>query len=248
MTYLGIGFIVGIIMGLTGAGGAMISIPLFLNLLGTTLKEATVLSLVAVVFGTSVNLMGQFSKIDKKIALSLSASGIIANYGTLFLKSSTPDIVVAGLLTTIAIYSLWTIWASKNSSNTDASHKGVMLKSIGAGSLLGILTTITGLGGGVILVPLLIKLFGKSYHEALPTSLATILLISLTSFIFQSETALQLISFSQLGYLGVGALLAFFLLKVIIKKINITMLDKIRKIVFSLVTVYSAISVIIKAM
>lgn len=248
MTYTGIGLIVGMIMGLTGAGGAMISIPLFLGLLGTTLKEATVLSLVAVVFGTSVNLLGHFSKIDKKIALSLSISGVVANYLSLFLKSSTPDIVVAGLLSTIAIYSLWTVWNNKRSSKVEFKNKNVILKSLGAGSLLGILTTFTGLGGGVILVPILIKLFGKSYQDALPTSLATIFLISLSSFIFQSEIALQLISLNQLGFLGLGALVSFFLLKFFIKKIEEAKVDKIRKIVFSLVTVYSAISVFIKAM
>lgn len=248
MTYAGIGLIVGIIMGLTGAGGAMISIPLFLSLLGTTLKEATVLSLVAVVFGTSVNLLGQISKVNKKIALSLSISGIIANYGTLFLKPLTPDFVVAGLLTIIAIYSLWSVWSGKKNSSREANNKGVILKSLGAGTLLGVLTTLTGLGGGVVLVPILIKLFGRTYSEALPTSLATIFLISLSSFIFQSEMALQLITFIQLAYLGAGALIAFFMLKVFIRKIDDSKVDKMRKGVFSVVTVYSAISVIIKAM
>lgn len=248
MTYAGIGLIVGMIMGLTGAGGALISIPLFLFLLGTTLKEATVLSLVAVVFGTSVNLIGQLAKVNKKIALSLSLSGIIANYGTLFLKPLTPDIVVAALLTVIALYSLWSVWGGRVNSVNEMSHRGVILKSLGAGALLGVLTTLTGLGGGVILVPILIKLFGRTYTEALPTSLATIFLISLSSFIFQSEMALQLITLIQLGYLGAGALIAFFLLKLLIIKLDNSKVDTIRRIVFSVVTVYSAASVIVKAM
>lgn len=248
MTYAGIGLIVGMIMGLTGAGGALISIPLFLFLLGTTLKEATVLSLVAVVFGTSVNLIGQLAKVNKKIALSLSLSGIIANYGTLFLKPLTPDIVVAALLTVIALYSLWSVWGGRVNSVNEMSHRGVILKSLGAGAFLGVLTTLTGLGGGVILVPILIKLFGRTYTEALPTSLATIFLISLSSFIFQSEMALQLITLIQLGYLGAGALIAFFLLKLLIIKLDNSKVDTIRRIVFSIVTVYSAASVIVKAM
>lgn len=248
MTYAGIGLIVGIIMGLTGAGGAMISIPLFLSLLGASLKEATILSLVAVVFGTSVNLLGQFSKVNKKIALSLSLSGILANYGTLFLKPLTPDLVVAGLLTLIAVYSLWSVWSQKKNSSNDAGTGSDVFKSLGAGTLLGVLTTLTGLGGGVILVPILIKIFGRTYNEALPTSLASIFLISLSSFIFQSEIALKLISFVELGYLGAGALGAFLFLKMLIKRFDDSKIDTVRKFVFSFVTVYSAASVIIKAM
>lgn len=248
MTYALIGLIVGIIMGLTGAGGAMISIPLFISFLDTSLKEATVLSLVAVVFGTSVNLMGQLTKVNKKIAIILSLSGIIANFGTLSLKPLVPDIVVAGLLTIIAAYSLWSVWSSKDNASNKTNNEGVVLKSLGAGGILGILTTLTGLGGGVILLPILIKIFGRTYNEALPTSLGTIFLISMSSFVFQSEMAFQLISLIQLAYLGAGALVAFFLLKLFINKIDNSKMDKIRKIIFSMVTVYSAVSVIIKVM
>lgn len=247
MTYVGIGLIVGIIMGLTGAGGALISIPLFITFLGASLKEATILSLVAVVFGTSVNLLSQLSKVDKKIAFFLGLSGITANYGTLFLKQLTPDLVVAGLLTLIAGYSLWSVWSFKKETLSKSSE-GVVLKALVAGTLLGVLTTLTGLGGGVVLVPILIKLFGRNYDQALPTSLATIFLISVSSFIFQSETAFQLISLYQLAYLGAGALIAFFLLKVLLKRLEESNIEKIRKAVFSIVTVYSAVSVIIKAM
>lgn len=248
MTYAGIGLIVGIIMGLTGAGGAMISIPLFLSFLGVTLKEATVLSLVAVVFGTSFNLIGQFSRIDKKIVFPLALSGIAANYATLFLKPLTPDLVVAVLLTSIAIYSLFSVWKSKENVVKEVGSKGTILKSLISGSILGVLTTLTGLGGGVVLVPILIKVFGRSYHEALPTSLGTIFLISLSSFFLQSENAMKLISLTQLGYLGAGALMAFLLLRLIIKRLDKSKVETLRKIVFSIVTVYSAVSVIIQVL
>lgn len=248
MTYLGIGLIVGIIMGLTGAGGALISIPLFITLLNTTLKEATILSLIAVILGTSINLLDQFSKVEKNIALTLSFSGIIANYGTLFLKPLTPDYVVAGLLVIIAIYSLFTVWNKSDNTKNDTQIANAILKALAAGTLIGILTTLTGLGGGVILVPILIKVFGKTYTEALPTSLGTILLISMSSFILQSEKAFKLISLYQLGYLAAGVLIAFLFLKLLVKNVSKSRIEDIRKIVFSAVTIYSTISVIIKVL
>ena len=204
MIYTTIGLIVGLIMGLTGGGGAMISIPLFISLLDTSLKDATVLSLVAVVFGTAVNLFGQISKVNRRIAISLSGAGAVTNYLSLPLKSETSEIVIASLLSVIGIYSIASVWGRSNVSSKVAEDTKVVFKALLAGAFLGLITTLTGLGGGVFLVPVLIKFFGKSYQEALPTSLATILLISMTSFIFQSKTALSLISFSQLAMIGGG--------------------------------------------
>lgn len=248
MIYTAIGLIVGIIMGLTGAGGALISIPLFISFLNTSLKEATVLSLVAVVFGTTVNLLGQISKVNQRIVISLALAGAVTNYLSLPLKAITSEIVIAVLLTAIGLYSIISVWTKSKSSPSKKEESHVVVKAILAGSGLGLITTLTGLGGGVILVPILINFFGKTYQEALPTSLATILLISLTSFIFQFQTAMSLISIPQLTLIGGGAVLAYFLLKMIMRKLEENKILQTRRIVFTLVTVYSVISVIIKAM
>jgi uncharacterized protein len=248
MIYIAIGLIVGIIMGLTGAGGAMVSIPLFIGLLNTSLKEATILSLVAVVFGTAVNLFSMLSKIHKKIAVTLSLAGAVANYVSLPLKNHTPDWLIAGLLAIIGSYSIWSVWRrDENQNNSLEKDSFVIPKGLVAGAFLGLITTLTGLGGGVILVPLLIRFFKKSYEEALPTSLGTILLISLTSFILQSKTAFSLISFTDLSLLGSGAFLSFIILKLILKNINDNKILQARRVVFTTVTIYSVISVIMKA-
>lgn len=248
MIYMLIGLTVGIIMGLTGAGGAMISIPLFMALLDTSLKEATVLSLVAVVFGTAVNLIGQITKVNNKIVIAFSLAGAMANILSLPLKSRTPDFMIAALLTIIGLYSIRSVWSRKRNTLNSREEKNVIVKALFAGAFLGVITTLTGLGGGVILVPILINFFGKSYEEALPTSLGIILLISFTSFISQSKVALSLISLPQLAFIGGGALVAYFILKVFLSKIKESKILQLRRIVFSAVTVYSVISVIIKVM
>lgn len=248
MIYTAIGIVVGMTMGLTGAGGALISIPLFINLLDTSLKEATVLSLVAVVFGTAVNLLGQISKVNKKIAIALSAAGAVSNYLSLPLKSVTPEVVIVALLTGLGIYSIASVWSKIKSSPATPNEQYIILKALIAGAFSGVMTTLTGLGGGVILVPILIKFFGKNYKEALPTSLATILLISLTAFIFQSKVALSLITIPQLAMIGGGAVIAYFMLKALLLKLSDISILQTRRIVFTLVTVYSISSVILKAM
>lgn len=247
MVYTIIGLVVGIIMGLTGAGGAMISIPLFIHFLNTSLKEATVLSLVAVVLGTATNLLGQVSKANKQIIISFSLAGALTNYLSLPLKAKTPDGLIAGILTCIGIYSIWSVWKKKKELFSQEKKSMVIPKALMAGSLVGLLTTLTGLGGGVILIPILINFFGNSYDKALPTSLGTILLISLTSFIFQSTTAFELIALNQLSLMAAGAIAAYILLKLLIKRVEDQKILLIRKFVFTAVTIYSIISVIYKA-
>jgi len=247
MIHIFIGLIVGLVMGLTGAGGALISIPLFMNLLGATLKEATILSLVAVLFGTSANLIGSLNKVDWKIVLSFAFFGGLANFLSLGLKGITPDIVIAGMLSLIGLYSIVSVWQKKNDPDQMNEGKESFLKLFITGSALGLVTTLTGLGGGVLLVPVLIKFYGKNYNGALPTSLATIFLISLSSFLIQGKTGFTLITLKELGLIGSGALISFIVLK---KGLTLLDTDKVilaRKVVFTSVTVYSITSVMIKA-
>ena len=247
MEHLIIGLTVGIIMGLTGAGGALISIPLFVLMLDTSLKQATVLSLIAVVFGTSLNLFGHQHKTNKKMIAYFILFGAISNFATLPLKAILPDISIAVFLTLIGIYSLWSVWRSNHTISQDSSVPASPIKMIITGLILGVITTLTGLGGGVILIPILIGQFKMSYEEALPNSLLTILLISSISLLSQINVAINLLSFSDLGQIGLGALFAYFTLKTLLTKLPKDKVILTRKLVFTLVTVYSTVSIFIKS-
>ena len=246
MTFIFIGFIVGIVMGLTGAGGALISIPLFLSLLDSSLKEATVLSLLAVILGTSINLLNGVSKVDKKIVLAFSVFGIGASYIASGWKNLLPDLVVALLLFVIAAYSLWSVW-TRSASKSSQKNPGFFVLIL-TGLFLGAVTTFTGLGGGVLLVPILIKIFGKSYEDALPTSLASILFISLGSFAFQYEIASSLVEIGDIGLMLLGSLASYGGLRLLLKKIPNTKVTILRQSVFTLVTIYAIGSVIFKTL
>lgn len=232
-------------MGLTGAGGALISIPLFLFLLNTTIKEATILSLLAVILGTSVNLFGQTHKPDLKIVLPFVIFGAIANFGTLPLKEMMADMWIAGLLMIIGVYSLWSIWSPFREKATMISHS--FLKTSLVGISLGFVTTLTGLGGGVLLIPILISFYGKSYEEALPTSLLTILLISGVSFLAQLEIGMKLINPAEIGLISVGAGSSLYLLKKFLYLFSKDKIELTRKLLFTVVAIYSISSVVIKS-
>lgn len=242
MSYVLIGLIVGLIMGLTGAGGAMVAIPLFLTLLKASLKEATSLSLLAVMAGSLISLNGKMSSVDKKTVLILSGTGIFAGILVLPLKSVLPDFVIISLLISVASFSVWNVW-KPSEINFRLGNRA--LTEIFTGMILGALTTLTGLGGGVILLPMLVKIYNKSLADAIPTSLATILLISLSSFASQTKIVMNIISFKEIVLLVAGILSASLLLRFLLKKMNETTTDKVRKVVFTIVTMYSSVSIMI---
>jgi len=242
-----IGLTVGLIMGLTGAGGALISIPLFLSLTNSSLKEATVLSLISVMLGTLVNLYGQKFKTDKKIVFGFVVFGAVANFLSLPLKALIPDLFIAILLALIGIISILSVWIKRIDQDTNES-KHPILKIAFTGILLGIITTLTGLGGGVILVPILIRGFGKKYEEALPTSLMAIFFISLISFLLQIQMGLSLITLPDLTLIALGVVLAFFILRLVIRRLDQGKLEILRKLIFTGVTLYSVISVFMKGL
>lgn len=244
MIYIMIGLIVGLMMGITGAGGALIAIPLFITFLHFTLKEATILSLIAVILGTIINLFGQKNKVDHKMIFGFVIFGAVGNFLTLKLKAVVPDLAVASLLALIVFFSLWNIWRSPHVKNNVPS-KVHFIKIAVTGSLLGVITTLTGLGGGVLLLPILIR-FGKTYEEAIPTSLAIILFISMISFLMQGKIGFNLISLHDFSFLTLGTLSSFFLLKFLLKSFDPTRIENIRKSVFTLVTMYSMVSILLK--
>lgn len=245
MIFLLIGAIVGILMGITGAGGAIIAIPLFQSLVGVSLKDASVLSLIAVILGTLINLAGNFKSVKWKMAGGFAIFGTVANYISIPLKDKTHEMLIATLLIGIGLFSLWSVWRSK--VQTDVREVQIKyLPVVLVGLLLGIITTLTGLGGGVLLIPILLNFFKMNYEEALPTSLGTIFLISLSSLLFQINLASKLIHISDFILLSGGVLLSFLLLKAGLKYLNDKKRLLLRKTVFSLATIASLISIVIK--
>lgn len=232
-------------MGITGAGGAIIAIPLFQIFLHSTMKEATVLSLIAVLFGTIVNIFGRTSEVKWKISLGFAIFGSLANYLTLPIKQEVPEFVIVILLMMIGTFSIWSVWKSQKVVQVSQSKTSV-LKIASIGLLLGLITTLTGLGGGVVLIPILLRLFGMTYEEALPTSLATITFISLSALILQGHKTVELITFTEMSLIGLGALMGFGILTFLLKSMATDKKLRLRKIVFSMATLISLLIVAMK--
>lgn len=239
MEMLAAGLLIGLVMGLTGSGGALIAIPLFMHLQKMTLIEASSFSLIAVVLSASFNFVPQRKDADTKLALQLIPFSIIGSFLAVPVKAGISPVVVGILLALIALYSLYNVWkpTAPNVNKTQVSHRGQIPLVVVVGLTLGVLTTLTGLGGGVLLMPIFISIFKFSQHKAVATSLVVVAISSVSSILFQIQKGLIPVIDIQVLLLAIGILITAIALQLSTKLISKTVLQKLRQIVFTLVVV-----------
>lgn len=242
MTYLICGLIIGSVMGLTGAGGALIAIPLFLQFLGMSLKEASVLSLVAVVIASLSNFLNQKKFTHYKLAVLLIASATVGSLVSSPFKKAMPEMVVAFLLSVVSIYALFSVWYPPKEKEI-ASTVPSLLFTLFIGFLLGILTTFTGLGGGVLMMPVLLSFYHFNQEKAVATSLLAVGLSSLASLVIQFFGGAKVPLDLNLALLLSGIILSSVILKLVTAKLSSKMMVNTRKVVFTIVVMIALIKI-----
>lgn len=242
MIYLVCGLIIGIVMGLTGAGGALVAIPLFMQFLGQSLKEASLYSLVAVVLASLMNFVAQRSYTKYKVGFVLVTSSIIGSFLTAPLKEILSSLWIAGILSVVSVYALFSVWVPFKSKGVESQKpKDGFGLSVTVGFCLGVLTTLTGLGGGVLMLPVFLGLYRFSRSEAVATSLFAVGLSSLGSLFIQIYKGTNLGIDIGLIYLVMGIIVSAFSLKRFSSLLNEATHLRLQQVVFTVV-VFLALS------
>ena len=200
--YIG-AFIVGLILGLIGSGGSILSVPILVYLFGINPVTATAYSLFIV--GTT-SLIGSIKNLRNKLinystTLLFSLSAVITVYITrrylihlipetiissesIYLTKNQLIMLLFALLMLVAGFLMIkrtpkTIVGLKQ-TKTIAPNKFLIFAE---GSLIGFLTGLVGAGGGFIIIPILVILSDLRMKAAIATSLAIISLKSLIGFL-----------------------------------------------------------------
>ncbi|RYG74484.1 sulfite exporter TauE/SafE family protein [Lentibacillus lipolyticus] len=177
---------------LVGMGGGVVLIPsmLFLYQYTDTFSWATPqvivgLSLIAMVF-TAFSSTVSYYKNDR----------IHVKIGLLFLTGSLPGSIVGAWLNQfinadhfslyfgilmIALSFLFLLKRNKNTDTSNSRNKTPVLSVFLISLIIGGISGLFGIGGGSIIVPAMIFLFGLSIHTAAATSMFVILFISIVS-------------------------------------------------------------------
>jgi uncharacterized membrane protein YfcA len=232
MLLLAIGVLIGAVLGLTGAGGSVIAVPLLLVLLNLDPASATGLALGVVAVSS---LYGSVQRIRNREVLWIPAilfgvsGALFAPFGRLLATQISPQLLTAGfaaLSLLIAVRMLWqSIHHPQNSTviragGGDATSEALLCRFsetqkfdwrfrcmaglTSGGVLTGLLSGLFGVGGGFMIVPFLNQLNSVSMRSAVATSLVIIAAISASGF--SAHIAMHSIDWQQLLYLSIGGI------------------------------------------
>lgn len=182
--------LIGLSLGLIGAGGSIVTVPLLVYVMRVRPHEAEPISL-AVVGATALvgaGLHYRHGTLSLRIALLFAAAGVIgALFGsrlTYLVSASTLMLIFAALMLVVAVFMLRERRAARASGRVSARD------ALAAGLGAGILTGFLGVGGGFLIVPALVLFGGLAIKDAIGSSLLVITINSAAGF---------------LGHLGHGA-------------------------------------------
>ena len=245
------GVLVGLSLGLVGAGGAILSMPIFLLVLGHPTKVA-VLEALAVTgsiaaFGATRAAIAR--KVDARTAAAYFIPGMLGAWIGGPIGKQLDDRVQALLFSVIAIVAAWRMLAAPPAGGTAATQRGVgasLALAIVAGFAIGVLTGVIGVGGGFLLIPALVLLSRVEMHLAVGTSLALIALNAAVAFLSnarQSPADFDLVSWKAVAIVAVCGVVGSVVGGRLASRLPAPVLRRI----FAVVLVVVAIAVMVKS-
>ncbi|OFY99072.1 MAG: hypothetical protein A3K10_04490 [Bacteroidetes bacterium RIFCSPLOWO2_12_FULL_31_6] len=192
--------IVGLTLGLIGAGGSILTVPVFVYLFGIDATDtAPAYSLFVVGFSSLIGVIikSRQKEVNFKMALFFGIPTVIAIFFTRkYLVPAIPDqlfhigtfvitkrLLIMGVFAIVMIVvALVMIKGSHIVNDIKLNQKNYILNFI-AGLGIGSLTGLVGAGGGFIIIPAIIKIGKLSMKIAIGTSLAIVTMNSFVGFI-----------------------------------------------------------------
>ena len=214
--------IVGLVLGLIGGGGSILTVPLLVYLLGYNPVIATAYSLFVV--GTS-SMVGTYQKykeglVDFKTGLAFSFPSFIAVYlSRRYFVPGIPDTLFSfgeysltkemGIMVFFAFIMLLASFSmiKKEKKNDVISKSQPYYKTFIQGLIIGTVTGLIGAGGGFLYVPALVVWANIPMKKAVGTSLIIVTINSLIGFLGDVQTIeiewIFLLSFTLISVVGI---------------------------------------------
>ena len=169
------GVLIGLLLGVLGAGGAIFTAPLLMLAFDVPAHEATTVSLVVVLLAALSGLLGRrgTSTVKWREGATFGAVGAVAAVaGSLLadLVSAAALTVAFSALLVVAAIAMWRQPESLLDKEGRASYLVVALAALG----VGVITGFFGVGGGFVIVPALVLFVGFGIVEATATGLLVI--------------------------------------------------------------------------
>ena len=148
---LGIGAVLGLLLGLTGAGGSLVALPLLLSL-HLPLRDAIGVSLGAVALSALIGAIprARQGQVAWRPVLVLALAGLPSNAVGQWLGRFVPEGVLIVAFCLLVLWSAWRMWRGAGMKR-EASDQARSLPLLGIGLAVGLLSGLMGVGGGFLI-------------------------------------------------------------------------------------------------
>ena len=246
-----IGGAVGLVLGITGAGGSMTAVPLLMHAAGMDVHRATVFSLIAVFLSSSLNWVVQRRATDLTVSFIMAPFSFLGAIVFAPLKAASPAWVIKALFIGVITLALATVWRNGGSPRREAAPVtrrkpgGTYYFGVSAaGGILGGVCTMTGLGGGAVMLPMLMGPLGMTMKHAVSTSLLTQTLAALGAAWIQRRSVAETFSGPTVLALTAGIVVAAKAVQMMTVRLPAEKMDLVRRVVLTAVIAASAVGMI----
>ncbi|TDR18243.1 sulfite exporter TauE/SafE family protein [Flavobacterium cheniae] len=218
--YVGALFI-GLVLGLTGGGGSILTVPILVYLMSISPVTATAYSLFIVGTTSTFGAIQNYRKnlVDIKNGFIFAIPSFIAVYLTRkFVVPRIPEIIIESpiLITkntflmlffaVIMVFGALSVLKKKSQDNNNEEKRNLILIGIQTFTI-GIIIGLVGAGGGFLIIPSLILFAKLPMRKAVGTSLFIIAMNSLVGFIGDVQNLeidwVFLLTFSAISVVGI---------------------------------------------
>lgn len=177
--------LIGVLLGLLGGGGSILTVPVLVYLAGLSTKSAIITSLVVVCITSAIAVINhaKAGRVCWKTGITFGLAGMVGAFIGGRMAAYIPDPILLVLFAGIMLAaSLAMIRNKKGKEFTRQAGEPLCPQNLPVaailfdGLLVGLITGLVGVGGGFLLVPALNYLAGLPMHAAIGTSLFIIVI------------------------------------------------------------------------
>jgi uncharacterized membrane protein YfcA len=184
-----VGIFIGTMSGFFGIGGGMILVPLLLAV-GFEIKDAIGISIVQMVFssvfGSYLNYKRGSLAVGEGIYVGIG--GFVGGFAGGYITDSIPDSILQILFLGVLLFALFRLYFSahhEDDSLTKRLNKGLLF---GIGVSIGVFSITLGIGGSIILTPVLVGLLHYPIKKAVSAGLFFVVFSSVAGMISRLNT------------------------------------------------------------
>jgi len=209
MTLIILGILTGLMSGFFGVGGGTVLVPMLL-LYGFEMKSAVAISIMQMVFSS---IYGSFlnSRKNKEIlkdGVTIGIGGFLGGSLSGFIVPNVPGIYLKYLFLFVIIFSIYRIAKSSTLIQKETkTHNKYILIIIGF--IIGMIAMSIGIGGSVILAPILVGYMFYNLKDAASLGLFFVIFSSIAGFISLSLAGHM--HFSEGAIVGIASLIGVYI-------------------------------------